>query len=94
MTQYNALINKAYKEIDNATTLLETSETPFNAMYRQYRKIQSLWFKIVEEASASNNSRLEDVCIDLEEAMNNCKDWIDKNSPSNQQADQQKDKEE
>lgn len=79
---YSALINAAHKAIDNAQILLSNENTPFNSMYKQYKSLQSLWFRMIEEASESSSSRLEDVCIELELVMGKCNDWIQANSPT------------
>ena len=88
MGQFDALINAANKAMDNADVLLASSDTPFNAVYKQYKTLQSLWFRMIEEASDSNNRRLEDTCVDLEEYVARCEDWIKKNSPNNKSAQQ------
>ena len=79
---YASLINAAQKAIDNAKILLSNENTPFNSMYKQYKSLQSLWFRMVEEASDAKSSKLEDVCIDLELTMAKCNEWIQKNSPT------------
>ena len=79
---YASLINAAQKAIDNAEILLSNANTPFNSMYKQYKSLQSLWFRMVEEASEAKSGKLEDVCIDLELTMTKCSDWIQKNSPT------------
>ena len=38
---------------------------------------------MIEEASDSNNRRLEDTCVDLEQYVARCEDWIKVNSPNN-----------
>ena len=82
MAQFNPLIDAAYKAINNAHTLVENEHTPFNAMYKQYKSLQSFWFRVIEDAADSNSSKLEDLCVDLEEAMQDCKAWLGTHSPS------------
>ena len=82
MGQFDALMNAANRAIDNAYVLLDTKDTPFNVMYKQYKTLQSLWFRIIEEASDYSNSRLEDLCVDLEIVVQKCEEWIKVNSPS------------
>lgn len=82
---YAPLINAAKKAINNTEVLLSNENTPFNSMYKQYKSLQSLWFRMVEEASESSSSRLEEVCIDLEMTMTKCNEWIQANSPTKQE---------
>ena len=77
----NALIIAANKAIDNAYTLTSTNSTPFNLVYKQYKVLQSFWYRVIEDASDSGNSKLEDLCVDLENAVIKCQDWIKLNSP-------------
>lgn len=79
---YASLINAAHKAIDNAEVLLSNENTPFNSMYKQYKSLQSLWFRMIEEASEAKSGKLEDVCIELEVTMTKCSEWIQKNSPT------------
>lgn len=82
MGQFDALINAANKAIDNAYVLLDNANTPFNAMYKQYKTLQSFWFRIIEDASDSNSKRLEELCMDLEDVIQRCDQWIKDNSPT------------
>lgn len=82
MGQFDSLINAANKAIDSANALLESDHTPFNAMYKQYKTLQSFWFRVVEDASDSNSRRLEDLCVDLEDVVQRCEQWIQENSPT------------
>ena len=82
MGQFDALINAANKAIDNAYVLLDNKNTPFNAMYKQYKTLQSFWFRIIEDASDSNSKRLEELCMDLEDVIQRCDQWIKDNSPT------------
>lgn len=82
MGQFDALMNAANRAIDNAYVLLDTKDTPFNVMYKQYKTLQSLWFRMIEDASDSGNGRLEDLCVDLEEVVQKCEVWIKENSPT------------
>lgn len=89
MGKYDSLINAANKAIKSANTLLESENPPFNVMYKQYKTIQSFWFRVVEDASDFNSSRLEDLCIDLECTMQQCENWIKENSPTKTQTNQE-----
>ena len=86
MGQFNSLISAAYKAISSAEALLESESTPFNAMYKQYKTLQSVWFRVIEDASDSNSSRLEDLCVDLEDTLQRCEQWIKENSPTKKQS--------
>lgn len=91
MGQFDSLIGAARKAIKNANALLENADTPFNVMYKQYKTLQSFWFRVVEDASDSNSSRLEDLCVDLEDAVQRCEQWIKDNSPNKPKSAQQED---
>jgi hypothetical protein len=82
MAQYDSLIKAANKAIKSAQALLDNDNTPFNAMYKQYRTIQSFWFRVVEDAAESQSKRLEELCIDLEYTLSRCEKWIKENSPT------------
>jgi hypothetical protein len=84
MRQQNSLIVAANKAMDNATVLLENENTPFNAMYKQYKILQSLWFRAIEDASDTNNKWLEDLCVDLECMVQRCDAWLKEHAPSKQ----------
>ena len=81
MDKYGPLINAANRAIDNAKTLLGNDNTPFNAMYKQFKTLQSLWLRMVEESADGKNRRLESICIDLELAMVECEQYLKKSSP-------------
>lgn len=91
MGQYDSLISAANKAIDTAYVLLENENTPFNTMYKQYKILQSFWFRVIEDASDSNVRKLEDLCVDLEEVVQRCEQWIKENSPTKNQQKPQSD---
>ena len=83
MGKFDALTNAANKAIDNAYTLTSSKDTPFGVVYKQFKTLQSLWYRVIEDAAETGNSRLEDLCVDLEQAVIVCQDWIKENSPNN-----------
>lgn len=85
MGQFDSLINAANKSIKNAYALLDGEDIPFNVMYKQYKTLQSFWFRVVEDASDSNSRRLEELCVDLEDVLGLCEQWIKDNSPTRKQ---------
>ena len=85
MGQFDSLISAANKSIKNAYALLDNDDTPFNVMYKQYKTLQSFWFRVVEDASDSNSRRLEELCVDLEDVVGLCEKWIKENSPTKKQ---------
>jgi hypothetical protein len=85
MGQFDSLINAANKAIKNANELLENENTPFNAMYKQYKTLQSFWFRVIEDASDSSSRRLEELCVDLEDVIQRCDQWIKEHSPTRKQ---------
>lgn len=85
MGQFDSLISAANKAIDTAYVLLENENTPFNTMYKQYKILQSFWFRVIEDASDTNVRKLEDLCVDLEEVVQRCEQWIKDNSPTKKQ---------
>lgn len=91
MGQFDSLILSAKKAIDNADKALEHEEPQFRVIYRHYKNLQSFWLRMVEEASETQSRRLEDLCVDLEMAVQKCEDWIKENSPKEDEA--QKDEE-
>lgn len=84
MDKYGPLINAAYRAIDNAKTLLENEKTPFNAMYKQFKTLQSLWFRMIEESS-DGNRKLEDVCVDLELTIADCEKFLKEHAPKKEE---------
>ena len=82
MKDKNSLFNAAYRNIDAADALIASDKTPFAAVYKQYKSLQSLWFRVIEESVDSNSSRMEDLSIDLEEAIQRVQTWINENSPT------------
>ena len=82
MGKFDALTNAANKAIDNAYTLTSSKDTPFGVVYKQFKTLQSLWYRVIEDAAETGNSRLEDLCVDLEQAVIVCQDWIKENSPN------------
>lgn len=76
MGKFDSLINAANKAMDSAETLLDNPNTPFNVMYKQYKTLQSFWFRVIEDAAETNSGRLEDLCVDLEDVMQRCSQWI------------------
>jgi hypothetical protein len=80
--KFDSLINAANKAINSANALLDSDNVPFNVMYKQYKTIQSFWLRVMDDASESNSKRLEELCIDLEDTMKCCEDWIKENSPN------------
>lgn len=89
MGQHDALIWAADKALKNTDTLLEGENIPFNVVYKQFKTLQSLWFRVVEDASESNSKRLEQLSIDLENAVARCEDWIKENSPLKKAAEEE-----
>lgn len=87
MGQYDGLINAANKALKNTSMLLQGDGTPFNVMYKQYKIVQSLWFRVVEDASEANSKKLETLCIELETAVADCEEWIKNNSPTKKSED-------
>lgn len=85
MAQFDSLIGAANKAIKSAKTLLNTENPPFNVMYKQYKTLQSFWFRVIEDASDVNNKRLEELCVDLEIMVDKYEHWIKENSPSKAQ---------
>jgi hypothetical protein len=85
MGQFDSLINAANKAIKNANALLENENTPFNVMYKQYKTLQSFWFRVIEDAADSSARRLEELCVDLEDVIQRCEMWIKANSPTKKQ---------
>lgn len=94
MGQFDGLINVANKALDNTNTLLQSENTPFNVMYKQYKVLQSLWFRVVEDASETNSRYLETLCVSLEECVAKCEDWIKENSPTRKKEETKKNAEE
>jgi hypothetical protein len=90
MGQFDSLIGAANKAIKSARALLETENPPFNVMYKQFKTIQSFWFRVVEDASDTNSRRLEDLCVDLEEVLQLYEVWIKENSPTRNQTEETK----
>lgn len=84
MDKFGPLINAAYRAIDNANTLLENEKTPFNVMYKQYKTLQSLWFRMIEESS-DGNRRLEEVCVDLELTLSDCDKFLKEHAPKKEE---------
>jgi hypothetical protein len=85
MGKFDALINAANKAMDSAETLLDNPNTPFNVMYKQYKTLQSFWFRVVEDAADSNSKHLEELCVDLEDVMQRCGLWIKDHSQNKAQ---------
>lgn len=86
MGKFDALISAANKAIDNAEALLDNPNTPFNVMYKQYKTLQSFWFRVIEDATDSNYGRLEDLCVDLEDIIQQCDRWIKEHSQTKSQS--------
>jgi hypothetical protein len=82
MAQFNSFVNAANKAMDSAEALLESENVPFNAMYKQYKTLQSFWFRAVDDAAESNSKQLEELCVDLEYMVQRCDQWIKENSPT------------
>lgn len=82
MKEKSSLFNAAYRNIDSADALIASDKTPFAAVYKQYKSLQSLWFRVIEESVDSNSSRMEELSIALEEAIQRVQEWINKNSPT------------
>lgn len=80
MAKYDSLLAAANREMKNTDVLLSNDDTPFHVIYAQYKTLQSLWFRLVEDASISNSRKLEDMCVNLEEHVQTCKEWVDRNS--------------
>ena len=86
MGQFDSLLVAAKKAIKNAEALLESKDTPFNVMYKQYKTLQSFWLRVVEDAADFNSSKLEDLSVDLENMVIKCENWIKANSPTKNKA--------
>ena len=82
MGKPNAFMSAANKAMNSAEALLENENTPFNAMYKQYKTLQSFWFRAVEDAADTNSKNLEELCVDLEAMVDRCEQWIKENSPT------------
>ena len=82
MKEKNALFNAAYRTIDAADALIASDASPFPVVYKHYKSLQSLWFRVIEESVDSNSSRMEELSMDLEMAIQRCQEWINKNSPT------------
>lgn len=82
MGQFDSLIGAARQAIKKANSLLESDSTPFNVMYKQYKILQSFWFRVIEDACDSNSRRLEELSVDLEDTVQRCEQWIKDNSPN------------
>ena len=87
MGRFDGVINAANREINKTNLFLQSQETPFNVMYKQYKTIQKLWLRMVEEAADANSRQLESLCIELEEYVQQCSDWLKENSPAKKQED-------
>lgn len=74
--KYAALINAAEKALSSAKLLLENEATPINTIFRQYKLLQSLWMRMIEEASDSNMRKLEDLCVSLEMMVDRYADYL------------------
>lgn len=90
MKEKNALFNAAYRNIDATDALIASDDSPFPAVYKHFKSLQSLWFRVIEESvdsdsNRANASRMEDLSIDLELAIQRCQDWINRNSPTKDQ---------
>jgi hypothetical protein len=82
MGQFNSFVNAANKAMNSADALLENENTPFNAMYKQYKTLQSFWFRAMDDAAESNSKQLEELCVDLEDTVQRCEQWIKEHSPT------------
>lgn len=82
MKNKGALYNAAYRTIDAADALIASDNSPFSSVYRHFKSLQSLWFRVIEESVDANSSRMEELSIDLEMAIQRCQAWIDINSPT------------
>lgn len=84
MSQKNnsALIKRAQKYIDDAEVLLSNENTPFNTMWRYFKSMQSMWLRLIDESVENSNSRLEDMCVDLELTIEKVQKWINDHAPA------------
>lgn len=84
MSQKNnsALLKRAQKYIDDAEVLLSNENTPFNTMWRYFKSMQSMWLRLIDESVENSNSRLEDMCIDLELTIEKVQKWINEHAPA------------
>ena len=84
MSQKNnsALLKRAQKYIDDAEVLLSNENTPFNTMWRYFKSMQSMWLRLIDESVENSNSRLEDMCVDLELTIEKVQKWINEHSPT------------
>ena len=82
MKDKSALFNAAYRTIDAADTLIASDDSPFPVVYKHFKSLQSLWFRVIEESVDTNSRRMEELSIDLENAVQRCQEWINKNSPT------------
>lgn len=80
MGQYDALITAAKKALNSADNLLKKQDVSFGAIYKQYKILQSFWFRIIDEATDSNSRQLENLCVELEIAVAKYEKWIHQNS--------------
>lgn len=98
MSQKNnsALLKRAQKYIDDAEVLLSNENTPFNTMWRYYKSMQSMWLRLIDESVENSNSRLEDMCVDLELTIEKVQKWINEHAPATetQQTEEKQDSEE
>ncbi len=94
MKDKNALFNAAYRNIDAADALIATDKSPFPAVYKQFKSLQSLWFRVIEESVDTNSSRMEELSMDLEDAIQRCQAWINENSPTKDKEKNPEEKEE
>lgn len=98
MSQKNnsALLKRAQKYIDDAEVLLSNENTPFNTMWRYYKSMQSMWLRLIDESVENSNSRLEDMCVDLELTIEKVQKWINEHAPTTetQQTEEKQDSEE
>ena len=83
MSQKNnsALLKRAQKYIDDAEVLLSNENTPFNTMWRYFKSMQSMWLRLIDESVENSNSRLEDMCVDLELTIEKVQKWINEHAP-------------
>ena len=87
MSQKNnsALLKRAQKYIDDAEVLLSNENTPFNTMWRYFKSMQSMWLRLIDESVENSNSRLEDMCVDLELTIEKVQKWINEHAPNTEQ---------
>jgi len=76
MAKQTPFMDACSRTIAETEAALQSDKSNWSDVYRQYKLVESCWFRAIDESSEESSRRMEDLCCKLELTVIKCEDWM------------------